>query len=1160
MSAADQYDPDAITVNESWRASHKSSEPIHGIENSKEKEDAAEYGHRGASVAPGEPPDIPRKHAEPPTGADSPGYMRMKMLRANILPSEKILIFVFIMVLATAHSLDNFLRVLYQFEVLIDFQESGMLGAIYAISTMSASTLTPIISKSADVFGRPETLLASVVSYVLGTALQAKSPSIGLFCTGTVFWTIGFLGVISMFEIIIADITSMRLRVIAFYLPALPYLATTWTNAALRDALAAICPSWRWRFAWSAVMYTASSVPLIVGMFSIEHRAKKRAPQSGSEDTSETKLKLPKSCISLQLLRFWQMDIIGWICFVAIVSCLLAPWAAVPVIMPHGKGFWLSAAMISISSAGLLCIPILYFVEKYSKYPMFPAQNADHIQLLGERRILTALCMGFLYHLAYYVQHTYLYIGLRIRYDDEKDSAIRIVGLYTFTSTLVGLFIGVIISITRDLRWYLRFGAMFYLLSFVVQYIRPSGLDNISHLAVTSSQILLGIAGGLFPFPAMAFVQGARDHTQLATLIGAYMTACRVGGGIGQLLAGAIWTNALRPRLHEYLDPMMTDFQIDMVYANPGDEAYPIALFDLRVALFHLYYSGSKPRVVPIVQGQLVVTIQFDSTPHTEPLHIQEQFTPRKLQELYIMNSKKDSQAAINSDTDALAIETATTKRTGKKGVKQGFTISNNNTSIRKPTKTIITSRKTAASTPNKDIKPTPEHSSQRSRFYTAPGLRIPLYDSRGKRLTHARDGRIIAHKISRGRVLEEYVRKYAGDAKVQEMEGENGNQKWTKDQIGDWITEVETMAFGQAPKGKTLKARKEGEMDESAGEKQIKGFVKGAEVSQPQRKVMRSMSEEMRALLVLEDEVMVPALVPEKRPAAVEKATMKPKIGDSDLLATTNGDASTKRKLSAQGSRETFKRLKLEKTNTALSSFDAARPQISTHAALGSTSMAPSNRKPATDFKFPNTQVTKAQPPPHVAPRSGTFPWNYADKDLYLAKVHDVHKVETHPYLSAFSLDPTIEASVGQPYRITNVRTLPLPATREHLIVSAHTHISLLGKAPIVHTTLLPHHDLENARAAALAGKKIGPPHRRKKNNITVPFLKPGKHGWDYEKHAWGFEGDKDLETGKGHQIDPRDEELSEKEFADKYPGTRGGVWPCGCAIPGNEHDSEAE
>lgn len=77
-----------------------------------------------------------------------------------------------------------------QIEVTTYFHNSGILGAINTISTLSAATITPMISKSADVFGRPETLLVSVLSYVLGTALQANSASLRLFCVGAVFWTV----------------------------------------------------------------------------------------------------------------------------------------------------------------------------------------------------------------------------------------------------------------------------------------------------------------------------------------------------------------------------------------------------------------------------------------------------------------------------------------------------------------------------------------------------------------------------------------------------------------------------------------------------------------------------------------------------------------------------------------------------------------------------------------------------------------------------------------------------------------------------------------------------------------------------------------------------------------------------------------------------------
>jgi SIT family siderophore-iron:H+ symporter-like MFS transporter len=201
-----------------------------------------------------------------------------------------------------------------------------MLGALSTIPTLGAATLTPLISKSADVFGRPETLTASIASYVLGTALQAKASSMELFCIGTIFWTIGFLGVISMFEIIIADLTSMRLRVVVFYLPAIPYLITTWLSATLRNAIIQACPSVQWRFAWSAILYTACSAPLVMAMFIIERRAKNRLSPSQSQTVPRDSM---RGRVARTLLRLRQMDILGWICFVGIVTCLLAPWAAV---------------------------------------------------------------------------------------------------------------------------------------------------------------------------------------------------------------------------------------------------------------------------------------------------------------------------------------------------------------------------------------------------------------------------------------------------------------------------------------------------------------------------------------------------------------------------------------------------------------------------------------------------------------------------------------------------------------------------------------------------------------------------------------------------------------------------------------------------------------
>ncbi|KAF2445043.1 hypothetical protein P171DRAFT_472951 [Karstenula rhodostoma CBS 690.94] len=503
-----------------------------------------------------------------------------------------------------------------------------------------------------------------------------------------------------------------------------------------------------------------------------------------------------------------------------------------------------------------------------------------------------------------------------------------------------------------------------------------------------------------------------------------------------------------------------------------------------------------------------------------------------------------------------------------KKGTKQDFTRSTKNTKS-----TVATRTPTVSSSAN-GTKSASDH-----RFFTAPGLRIPLYDARGKRITHARDGRVIVHKISRERALDEYVRKYAGDDKVQEMEGKtHGAAKWSKDQIGDWITEVETRAFGQGPKGKTTKERKEEKRGENGVKMQEDGA--GGRGEAPKGRVTRSMSEEMKMLLTMGEgieDMPAPMPVSKSRPQDIGGAT----VANRGYIATTNGDANGKRKLPARESQETNKKPRLDRINAAAPSLSTAKAPASSPAQATSITRAPSNGKPdiATRMLPPNrkaattsnpltTQTTKALPPRkprQPPPRPDTFPWNHADDDLYLAHVPDLHNLETHPFLSIFSLDPIFEPSPGQPSYTTPLRTLPLPSSRSHLLVSTTAHNRA---SPTIHAILLPHRDLENQRAAALADKKIPPPHRRRKN-ISKPFLKPGTHGWDYEKHAWGFEGDEDLETGLGHQVDPGDEralsegEMSWEEFGKKYPGVRGGrggMWPCGCVGVGEEGESEEE
>lgn len=112
ISTVDCSDPDAITVDVSHRHSYRSSDPPKDHTDEMNEGDVSEQF--GTSVAQAQAERLEVNSVEPPTGADSPGYARVQMLASNISLSEKIVIFSLIMVLATALSLDNFLRGLYE--------------------------------------------------------------------------------------------------------------------------------------------------------------------------------------------------------------------------------------------------------------------------------------------------------------------------------------------------------------------------------------------------------------------------------------------------------------------------------------------------------------------------------------------------------------------------------------------------------------------------------------------------------------------------------------------------------------------------------------------------------------------------------------------------------------------------------------------------------------------------------------------------------------------------------------------------------------------------------------------------------------------------------------------------------------------------------------
>ena len=84
----------------------------------------------------------------------------------------------------------------------------------------------PTAAKIADVFGRIELIIVSIVFYVVGTIVESTSDGVSQFCGGAVLYQVGYTMIILLVEVIVADLTSTRARLFFSFVPALPFVVS----------------------------------------------------------------------------------------------------------------------------------------------------------------------------------------------------------------------------------------------------------------------------------------------------------------------------------------------------------------------------------------------------------------------------------------------------------------------------------------------------------------------------------------------------------------------------------------------------------------------------------------------------------------------------------------------------------------------------------------------------------------------------------------------------------------------------------------------------------------------------------------------------------------------------------------------------------------------
>lgn len=153
-----------------------------------------------------------------------------------------------------------------------------------------------------------------------------------------------------------------------------------------------------------------------------------------------------------------------------------------------------------------MCLPAFVLWERRAPHPMLP------FHLLKDRAVWGALGIACTLNFAWTMQGDFLYTVLVVAFDESVKSATRISSLYSFSSVITGLILGGVVFKVRRLKPFIVAGTCLFVVAFGLLIYYRGGSGDSLHSGIIGAQICLGIAGGMFPYPAQASIQAATKH------------------------------------------------------------------------------------------------------------------------------------------------------------------------------------------------------------------------------------------------------------------------------------------------------------------------------------------------------------------------------------------------------------------------------------------------------------------------------------------------------------------------------------------------------------------------------------------------------------------------------------------------------------------------
>ncbi|CCH46886.1 Siderophore iron transporter [Wickerhamomyces ciferrii] len=497
------------------------------------------------------------------------------------------------------YGLDSNIRYVYTGYAQSAYGTHSLISTVGVINAVIGGASQLVIARLSDVFGRLELLIVSIVFYTMGTIIQSQAYDIQRFCAGSVFYNLGYVGVLLVVTLIIADFSTLRWRSLYQCTTTLPFIINTWISGDITEAVNPL-ENWSWGIGMWAFIFPLSALPFVLCILHMRLKAGK---------TKEWKIVKQQKTFyqshgiwSFLIELYWRLDIMGILLLTVLLGCILVPLTVAGGVTSK----WAQGEIIGPLVLGVVLIPIFGAYETYiARYPM------ASYKLIKDRGVWSALIITFLLNFMGSIYGGYLYTVLVVAMNQSIKSATRIAIISSFVSVVWSPLFGVIVAYVRRLKLFILCGISLFLTGLGLLY-HFRGYES-SKNGVIGAMVVMGIGMTMYTGPVSLTVQASTNHDNMATVISLLYTVFRIGSGCGSAVSGAIWSNLLPKRLESDLSKFGNSTLSTFAYFSPYEfiVEYPYGS-QIRMAMIESYRYIQKMEItIALIFCSLMLIFAF---------------------------------------------------------------------------------------------------------------------------------------------------------------------------------------------------------------------------------------------------------------------------------------------------------------------------------------------------------------------------------------------------------------------------------------------------------------------------------------------------------------------------------------------------------------------